>query len=117
MSMKSTTVQGSITAAQPTAGAFVEIECIQTGTVGIQITGSFSATLTFEATLDGTNWFTAPAYTVATTPAAATGATSGGQWQASTAGYSRFRVNCPTTFVSGPAVVNLCPSLAPAWTT
>ena len=44
--------------------------------------------------------------------ATVTGATAAGIWQASVAGFQRFRVNCPTTYVSGTAVVTLSPSLA-----
>jgi hypothetical protein len=112
MSMPSTAVQGSITAAQPTAGAFVEIDCTQVGTCAIQITGTFSATLTAEFTLDGTNWNLAPMSTVAASPATVTGATAPGVWQANVAGFRRFRINCPTTYTSGTAVVTLSPSLA-----
>lgn len=113
MSMQSVPKSGNITAAQASANASVSIETIQAGTVGIKITGTFSATLTFEATMDGTNWDLVPAYTIGTSPALATGTTNtAGFWRASVAGYAQFRVNCPVTYSSGTAVVTLVPCLA-----
>jgi hypothetical protein len=111
--MRSTPTQGTITAAAPTAGSAVTVDASQSGTCGIKITGTFVATLTFEGTMDGTNWDTIPAYTVGTSPTLVTGATAAGLWQCSTAGFAQFRVNCPTTYVSGTATVTLAPNAAP----
>jgi hypothetical protein len=73
--------------------------------VAVQVTGTFSATLQFEGTVDGTNFFSVPAI-VATTGAVVTSATAVGQWLIPCAGYKQVRVRC-SAFTSGTAVVSL----------
>jgi hypothetical protein len=72
-------------------------------TVGVQITGTFVATVTFEATIDGTNWTAINAVTNQT-GALVTTATATGLWQIDVAGYIGFRVRC-SAFTSGTVVV------------
>ncbi len=87
-------------------------DCTHTGVMGVKITGTFSATLTFEGSIDGINWDLIPASTVEVTPAVVTGATAPGVWQVNTSGFRLFRVNCPVTYVSGTAVITLSPSFS-----
>lgn len=70
-------------------------------TITIQIVGTFSATLTFEGTVDGATWFSVSASNLAT-GAAATTTTTTGQYSLSNPGFQRVRVRC-TTYASGGA--------------
>jgi len=72
-------------------------------TVTIQISGTFSAVLTFEGTADGATWFSLSATNLAT-GAAATTATATGQYSLSNPGLQRVRLRC-TTYTSGGANV------------
>ena len=47
------------------------------GGVGVQVTGTFSGTLTFQMTIDGTNWVNVQATDVSTNTAATTTTTTG----------------------------------------
>jgi hypothetical protein len=73
------------------------------GGVGVQISGTFSATVQFEVSLDGSNWVS-----IGGTPAAGglsvTSATAGGTYQFSIAALVGFRVRC-STYSSGLAQV------------
>src|SRR5579871_1785087 len=64
-----------------------------TGTATVQITGSWSGTLIFEATTDGSNWFTISGV-VPGTGALATTTTANGSWIVPCAGYAQIRVRC-----------------------
>jgi len=75
-------------------------------TGGVQILGTFSATLQFEQSLDGgVTWIAKTVY-----PAAGgggvTSATSTGQWKFTAGGMSNFRVRC-SAYTSGTASVTL----------
>jgi len=70
---------------------------------GVQITGTWSATLEFQATLDDTNWFTIFAHN-GTDKASST--TSNGNFLLGVGGYSQVRV-IATAFGSGTAVVTI----------
>jgi hypothetical protein len=75
------------------------------GAAAVQIVGSLSATITFEATVDGTNWVAfnmTPTNSV--TPAST--ATAAGAWSASTGGYAGIRARC-SAYSSGSPVVTL----------
>lgn len=79
------------------------------GVVSVQITGTFSGTITFEATCDGTNWVAASMVPVGQQPAYATAVTSAtavGIWSAPTNAYTAFRARC-STYSSGSPVVTL----------
>ena len=82
----------------------------QWNTVGVQVTGTFTATLTFQSSADeGATWVS---HTVATAPVIAaagtqvTTATSTGNWVANVSGFTNFRVTC-TAYTSGTASVTL----------
>lgn len=77
--------------------------------VGIQISGTWSATVQFEGTLDCSNWFAAGAYavpgaTVSTSAVAVTSTAGNGQWTLATVGYCGVRARV-SAFTSGPVVV------------
>lgn len=105
------TAQGS---ACTTAGACVSLHMVSPAvqSVGVQLTGTFSATLQFEGSQDnGANWF---AVAISPMPNGATvsSATATGNWALSTAGLTDVRVRC-STYSSGTVVANLQPTLAP----
>ncbi len=69
-----------------------------------QITGTFTGTVTFEATVDGTNWVAASVVPVGATRTLTTTATAAGVWQMNTTGFAYVRVRC-SAFTSGTIVV------------
>ena len=75
-------------------------------TAGIQITGTWVGTVTFEGTIDGTNWFAINGTTFASTGALVSTATANGQWQVDIGGVQLFRVRM-SAFTSGTAVVTV----------
>lgn len=100
-----TTAQGSIAALN---GA-VTVDCLNAGGGAIQITGTYSATLSFQGSLDGTNWFSVNAVTFAGS-APVTSTTGNGQWLVGLSGLALFRV-IATVYASGAAVVTLLGSI------
>lgn len=70
--------------------------------VTLQVSGTFTATLLFEATSDGTNWKTITGIDLST-GASATGATTTGQFSFQNSGLTGLRVRC-TAYTSGTAV-------------
>lgn len=79
-------------------------------TVAMQITGTFTGTLTFEATGDNQTWFAVMA-TNLSTGAAATTTTTTGQYAISNVGLIAFRVRA-TAFASGGANISVTRGLA-----
>lgn len=75
------------------------------GGIGIQITGITSATVTFEATIDGSNWVAHNATPVASTTAATT-TTADGIFYANVVGITSFRARI-STYVSGTIITTL----------
>lgn len=75
------------------------------GNVAVQITGTLSATITFEVTVDGTNWV-AFNMTPSNSGTAASTATAVGAWSASTGGYAGVRARC-SAYSSGSPVVTV----------
>lgn len=75
------------------------------GGVGVQVTGTFSGTLQFEMTIDGTN-FVAVSTTSVTTGTAATTTTATGVFFYNVVGAMSVRVSS-TAWTSGTAVVTL----------
>jgi len=67
--------------------------------VAVQVTGTFSATITFEGTIDGTNWVSLLARDVAS-GAAATTATAAGIYQVPCSGLSQIRARI-SAYTSG----------------
>lgn len=83
------------------------------GSVGVDISGNWSGTLTFQATINQVNWFNIlaiPATSVGGSPTAST--TSNGQFIISVAGYAQVQVVF-TSYVSGLAVVSMDATNAP----
>lgn len=79
------------------------------GSVSVQITGTLSATITFEATVDGTNWVAAsmiPVGQQAAYATAVTTATAAGIWSANTNAVAGFRARC-SAYTSGSPVVTI----------
>lgn len=77
-----------------------------TGIVSVQIGGTFSATITFEGSVDGTN-FRALNMTPSNSTTAATTATTVGVWVSGNAGaYSAIRARC-SAYTSGSPVVTI----------
>lgn len=74
------------------------------GSIGVQITGTFSGTITFTASIDGVNFASFPLSPLGGGPAVAT-TTATGIWNAHTGPVSVVRVAF-TSFVSGSAVVS-----------
>jgi hypothetical protein len=79
-------------------------------TVGVQVTGTFVATLVFEGSADGTNFVSLSAVPSGGTGIPVTQATTPGIWQTDVTGLSTFRVRC-TAFTSGTAVITLISSV------
>jgi hypothetical protein len=75
------------------------------GYVAVQVTGTFSATITFEATVDGTN-YVAFNMTPSNSGTDASTATAAGAFSKVTGGYSAFRARC-STYSSGSPVVTI----------
>jgi hypothetical protein len=79
------------------------------GYVSLQVTGTFSGTITFEATVDNTNWVALhmqPIGAAEATATAVTTATAVGIWNASTKAYGGIRARC-STYTSGSPVLTL----------
>lgn len=81
------------------------------GAVNFQVTGTFTATLRFQGSMDeGVTWITLPVYPVTTaigvTATPATTATAAGKWVALAGPYTSVRVTC-SSYTSGTATVVL----------
>jgi hypothetical protein len=88
--------------------ANVAISAAGIGDVGVTITGTWSATLTFQGTIDATNWFTIQAMPLPITASSTTvgTTTTNGQFTVPVSGLNQFRV-IATAFSSGSATVTL----------
>lgn len=75
------------------------------GAVAVQIVGSMSATITFEVTVDGTNWV-ALNMTPSNSGTNASTASAAGAWSALSLGYAGFRARC-SAYTSGSPVVTV----------
>ncbi len=71
--------------------------------VAFQFTGTFTATATFESTVDGTNWVATGAFPISESGTAATTAAAAGIWRVRAAGLAAVRARC-SAFTSGPMV-------------
>lgn len=97
--------EGVATGSLVASATSVTLTLAQYSQSAVQITGTWSATLQFEASVDGTNFFAVPAI-VPSTNAIVTSATANGQWLVPVAGYKQFRVRC-SAFVSGTVVITV----------
>jgi len=77
------------------ADAVVEILCSSLSSVAIQLAGTFSATVDFEATVDASNWV-ALSLTPSAGGSAVDSATGEGIWAGNCGGYMAVRANCST---------------------
>jgi len=102
-----TKASGSLTAVDQA----VRISMPAVGSLAFQITGTFSATITFEASVNGADFVAVPA-TNLNSGAKATTATATGIYIVHAPGARYIRARC-STFVSGPVVVFGNASLAP----
>jgi len=107
------TMTSSLTASGSTCAGLATTNCVeilvdaQTAWVAFQVSGTFSATLTFEASTDGQNWVAWPAIadgSGTTQRAYVATATVAGIWQMNVAGFTYARVRC-SAYTSGAAVV------------
>lgn len=89
----------------------VVVSTVNQGSVIVQVTGTFSGTLNFQATVDGTNWFSWFGYPNSTGLGTVSSITSPDQVLFSSAGIQQFRV-LSSGWVSGTAVVSLVASQA-----
>jgi len=103
---------GSITASGTAAA--LALACAGLATVAVEVTGTWSATLEFDATIDGTNWYPIQCYQSTTTGVQSIGTTTttNGLFVIPAAGAKEVRVN-PTAYVSGTAVVTMRGSARP----
>lgn len=74
--------------------------------IGINIVGTFVGTVTFEATIDGTNWVATAAGAAATPTTFVTTATAPGLFVADCFQFVGFRVRC-SAFTSGSIVTTI----------
>lgn len=79
--------------------------------IAIDITGTFSATIVFEVTFDGTNWVAVNATPYVTGGAAVSSVTTTGDWTIPCGGAQAARVRC-SAYTSGTATITLNPSVA-----
>lgn len=109
MQGQSITAQGSTCA---TTNACVTAQISQgQGGISFNITGSWSATLQFEASNDnGATWVSLTMYPSNSTTGA-TSTTSNGMFRANTSGLTNVRIRC-SSFSSGPAVVTVATAQA-----
>lgn len=80
------------------------------GELAVQITGTWTGTMTFEVTVDGANWASYelnPSTDMSgTTSSLAATTTGNGVWIGPSSGFSGFRVRF-STYSTGPAVVTV----------
>lgn len=92
-------VKKSLTAAKQSSALDVK----GLASLAIDLTGTFTATVIFEYTINDVDWYTLTANVVGSSTTA-TGATAAGKWIANVAGFSQVRVRI-TAFTSGTLVV------------
>ena len=100
------TATGTITALNGT----VQIDVGGYGSVAIQITGTWTATVTFQGTVDGTNWETLQVVPLAS-GTAVTSTTINGAWLVAAGGMNLIRCEA-TLFTSGTIQVDLQTNVA-----
>jgi hypothetical protein len=103
------TATGSLTATNSgcTATACVQIPVnALNGAVGVQITGTFVGTVSFEGSVDGVTWVGMAVVPLGTAGVRVLSATGTGVWQANVAGLTSMRARC-SAYTSGTAVVTM----------
>jgi len=94
------TATGSITSTQT-----VQVNSQGSASTGLQITGTWTGTIDFEASVDGSNWNPVNGI-VPTTGASQTSTTTNGNWEIASAGYQLVRVR-GNTVATGSATAYL----------
>ena len=94
---------GTLTAQNTAVTA--EFRHLSNGAAGVQVTGTFSATLLIEVTMDGTNWNTY-AFINCASGATETSVTATGQYRTELVGVSSVRLRC-SSYTSGTAAATL----------
>lgn len=102
---------GTITASGATCAtlhACIDARVNGASFVGVQVTGTWAATLQFEGTIDCTTWFSVQA---SPQPSGATvsNTTGNGQWSLPTSGYCSTRVRV-SAFTSGTVAITMRPT-------
>jgi hypothetical protein len=92
-----------VTPAAAPAGSIVLLAPGRDSTVGVDVRGTFTATITLEVSLDGLNW-AAPAVTTLTGAGASATVTTAGTRLVSVSGAALLRARC-SAYTSGTAVV------------
>jgi hypothetical protein len=82
------------------------ISCQGAGAIGMNITGTWTGTMSFQASVDGSNWLAVSPPAIHPAGSGVSTTTANGQWSFLAAGNNSFRIN-PTTFSSGTATVVL----------
>ena len=102
------TTQNLVPAGTATANSAVEIAVLSAGSVTIGVTGTFTATLSVQVTIDGTNWSTLTynSLTNVINGGAQANTTTTGVFTLQTAGWLRMRITALTA-VTGTAVISL----------
>jgi hypothetical protein len=97
-------------------GQTLQISTLGRAGIAIDLRGTFTATITFQGTIDGTNWFalSATSYTAAVNASVVTQATAVGNFIAQCSGLSAVRANV-TAYTSGSINVTLRAVTAAAW--
>lgn len=96
-------VTGTLTALNQAVTLPTATQCDK---VGVQITGTFVGTISFEGTLDGTNWVSVALGAAATPATPATSASAAGVFVGDLFQFVGFRVKM-TAFTSGSAVITV----------
>jgi hypothetical protein len=96
---------GSLTA----SGQAATLDARGLGTASVQLTGTWVATVQFEGTTDGTNWYAVGGRGTAG-GGVVTSATTNDNWNFGVAGQLQFRVRC-SAFTSGTIVVSIVGSI------
>jgi len=101
------TSSGTLTA----SGQTVSVATDNCGNCGIQITGTWTGTLVFEATIDGATWFSVAGYLTYSGDGfqPVTSTAINGNWRALVGGFAQFRVRASTA-MTGTASVALAGS-------
>jgi hypothetical protein len=92
--------QGTVTA---TDEAITLVRFITWNFCGIQITGTWSGTITFEATVDGTNWVAISVTPFASVTLTST-ATANGCWSVQNVGFAGLRARFSTASSGTPKI-------------
>lgn len=98
------TTSGTISANGASVG--LEYRHFSNGAVGVQVTGTFTGTLEFQLTLDGSTYVAAETLNVSNTNTPVTTCTAPGVFRFETVGAKLVRVKA-TAWTSGDAVVTL----------